>query len=264
MLVSILTSLYAILWQEWLHPTHAGLSLPLGILPPPLALTSVSSTGTVDNLGISISSRLPVMPPRVSHLPLLSPILPFPHHRMILMIFSPAVDSIPYRIVQRIQAGEFVDMRDLLANNISLHNQLEDLHGQTQIASTPASLRPRLREIPSLSSWMYCFAAYMTVRTGDTQTREMLAYCRLIIREALRHGSNGWPEYDHIFRCQAAIDSSLPWNTLVPGLQDSTLPAVVAPSIPSAGSQTTTPTSVLSRLCNSLCCLGPLSIQEEV
>ena len=160
------------------------------------------------------------MPPRVSHLPLMSPTFPFPHHGMIL---SPAADPIPHRIVQRIRAGEFVDMRDLLADNISLHNQLEDLHGQTQIASTPTSLRPRLREVPSLSSWMYCFAAYMAVRTGDTQTREMLAYCRLIIREALRHGGNGWQEYDRTFRRQAAIDSSLPWNTLVPGLQASTL-----------------------------------------
>ena len=57
----------------------------------------------------------------------------------------------------------------------------------------------------------------------DARTRELLAYCRLIIREALRHEGSGWQEYDRTFRRQAAIDSSLPWNVLVPGLQAATL-----------------------------------------
>ena len=48
-------------------------------------------------------------------------------------------------------------------------------------------------------------------------------YCRLIIKEALRHGGTGWQEYDRTFRRQAAIDSSLPQNTLIPGLQAATL-----------------------------------------
>ena len=33
----------------------------------------------------------------------------------------------------------------------------------------------------------------------------------------------GWQEYDRTFRRQAAIDTSLPWNVLVPGLQAATL-----------------------------------------
>ena len=131
-------------------------------------------------------------------------------------------DPIPHRLVQHIRAGEFVDMRDLLADNISLHNQLEALHGQASLAS-PTSFCPRLREVPSLSSWVYCFAAYMAVLTTDPRTRDMLAYRRLIIKEALRHGGTGWQEYDCTFRRQAAINSSLPWNTLLPGLQAATL-----------------------------------------
>ena len=63
----------------------------------------------------------------------------------------------------------------------------------------------------------------MVVCTGNSRTREMLAYCRLIIREALRHGGNGWQEYDCTFRRQADIDTNIPWNTLQPGLQVATL-----------------------------------------
>ena len=51
----------------------------------------------------------------------------------------------------------------------------------------------------------------------------MLACSRLVIREALRHRGNGWQEYDRSFHRQAANDSSLPWNSLSPGLQASTL-----------------------------------------
>ena len=136
------------------------------------------------------------------------------------LILSPSADPIPHRLVQRIQSGEFVEMRDLLADNVSLHTQLENLHGQTTVASTSIPFRPRLREVPSLISWTYCFLA---VRSGDPQTRDLLAYCRLLIREALRHGGNGWQEYDRSFRRQAAIDPSMQWNTLQPGLQAATL-----------------------------------------
>ena len=138
------------------------------------------------------------------------------------LILSPSSDPIPHRLVSSIQAGEFIEMRDLLADNISLHNQLEDFHGHIW-PSTPAHLRPRLREVPSLSSWVYCFCAYIAVLSPDARTRELLAYCRLIIREALRHGGTGWQEYDRTFRRQAAINTSLPWNVLVPGLQAATL-----------------------------------------
>ena len=100
------------------------------------------------------------------------------------LILSLASDPIPHRLVQRIQAGEFVDMSDQLADNISLYNQLEAIHGQASPAS-PASLHPRLKEVPSLSSWLYCFVTYMVVLTTDPQTRDMLAYCHLTIKNTL-------------------------------------------------------------------------------
>ena len=49
----------------------------------------------------------------------------------------------------------------------------------------------------------------MLPKTRDPVTRDMLAYCRLIIREALRHGGNTWQDYDRAFHRQAAIDNQL-------------------------------------------------------
>ena len=111
-----------------------------------------------------------------------------------------------------------MELRDLLPDNISLLNQLNTV---TPIP-TGAS-RPRLREVTSLASWAYCFLAYVALSTSDPETRDRLAYARLIIRESQRHGGTRWLDYDRGFRQQIAIDASLPWNTLHPGLHAATV-----------------------------------------
>ena len=138
------------------------------------------------------------------------------------MILSPAADPIPHTLVQRIQNGQFVEMRDLLADNIALLNQLSSLNGLINLPANTLN-RTRLREVPSLVSWLYCFNSFVAVRTSDPLTRNMLAFSRLLIREALRHGGGGWMEYDRVFRRQLAINPSLSWNTLEPGLQAATI-----------------------------------------
>ena len=86
--------------------------------------------------------------------------------------------------------------------------------------SLPGVLRPSLREVTNLSLWMYCFVAY----------EAMKPYARLVTREAQRHEGLGWLDNDCVFRHQAAIDPSLRWNTLHPGIQVSTLVGRVAGS----------------------------------
>ena len=83
--------------------------------------------------------------------------------------------------------------------------------------------RPRLREVASLATWCYCFMGYVAIRSSDPIARSQLAYARLLIKEAQRHGGLGWLDYDRAFRQQAAADPSLAWNTLNPGLQASTM-----------------------------------------
>ena len=73
--------------------------------------------------------------------------------------------------------------------------QISSLQGTLPLPPTTIQ-RTWLREVPSLASWMYCFAAYIAIRTPDDLTHRMLAYARLIIHEALRHGGTGWAEYE--------------------------------------------------------------------
>ena len=132
---------------------------------------------------------------------------------------SPASEPFPPKLVERIQAGHFVEMRDLLTNNISLIQQMEAFNGHCTLPALPGMLKPRLREVSSLASWIYCFLAYVAIRAQDPTTRDMLAYARLLVREAQRHGGSGWLDYDWVFWQQAAIDRLLQWNTLHPGIQ---------------------------------------------
>ena len=74
-----------------------------------------------------------------------------------------------------------------------------------------------MREVSSIPSWVYCFL------TVDTRTRDCLAYAILVLREAMHHGGTGWLEYDRLFRQQAALDPTLSWSVIHPGLQASTI-----------------------------------------
>ena len=185
---------------------------PLGALPPPHLLTSVPLSGGegVDQQSfptpVGATSHSNITPPATG----------------VGLILSPAADPIPQKLVTKVRSGQFVEMREFLADNIALLHQLESIQGTAPVAHIGPS-RPRLREVSTLSTWTYCFLGYMAVLTSDDKTRTQLAYARTIIREAQRHGGTGWLDYDRTFRQQAASDVSLQWNHLSPSLHASTI-----------------------------------------
>lgn len=138
------------------------------------------------------------------------------------LVLSPAAEPFPHKLMEKVRSRQFVEIRELLADNISLMHQLEALQGGFPCHSLGPSW-PRLREVSSLPTWCYCFLGYIVILTDDSTTRGQLAYARLIIREALLHGGSGWLDYDRAFKQQAAADPTLRWNTLLPGLQASTV-----------------------------------------
>ena len=99
--------------------------------------------------------------------------------------------------MDKIKSGQFVHMKELLVDNIHLLQQLEAVQGLSLLPGLPGVARPRLREVTSLTTWLYCFLSYMAIRTSDSRTFDQLSYAKLIIREAHRHGGGGWLEYDH-------------------------------------------------------------------
>ena len=137
------------------------------------------------------------------------------------LVLSPAAEQFPQKLVDKVNSGQFVEMRELLADNIALLHQLEAMHGYSPLHLAGVA-RPQLHDVSSLTKWC-CFLAYIAIRTADPTTHDQFAYTRLIIREALRHKGAGWLDYDRAFRQQAAVDPSLRWNTLLSGLLASTM-----------------------------------------
>ena len=138
------------------------------------------------------------------------------------LILSPASEVIPQKLVERIRSGRYVEMKELLADNMALLSQLESFEGPAFIHSVGAN-RPRLREVTSLLSWCHCFLGYVATMTSDPTTRDQLAYARLLMREAQRHGGSAWLDYDRAFRQQLAVEPSNRWNIMNPSLLASTM-----------------------------------------
>lgn len=199
----------------WVGPSAGS---PLGAMPLPAALAglplfSVASSNTAAS--VTASTSLAAAPT------LASPLLPCPKppaERAVVL--SSALPPIGAKLAQKIKSQQYVAMKELLADNMALHSQLEDLPAQAAVGARPH----RLREIDSPLSWVFCFLGYVAVRTKDSETRNMLSYARLIVREAQCHGGIGWLEYDKWFRQQqAALTTQHPWNELNASLHAATV-----------------------------------------
>lgn len=150
------------------------------------------------------------------------------------MVLSSALPPITAKLVAKITSGQFVAMKELLAENMSLCHQLESFPTHQHLFS--GMTKPRLREIDSPLTWMSCFLAYAAVKTTDQATRNLLTYGCLVIREAQRHSGPGWLEYDRIFRQHAALSPSTVWHKVNRSLHASVNSALI-PYRPGPGVQ---------------------------
>ena len=178
-----------------------------GGLPPPQALASVPL--------VQPATGFPQVPvPTQVIAPLAQPAS---SRQAVGLVLSPDCPPIPAKLVERALSGQFMEMRDFLVDNVKLLDNLESAHVTAGLQASTLS-RPRAREVASPLAWIHCFLAYVAIRCRDPLTRDMLAYARLILGEAMSHGGTGWLEYDRAARQQRAIDPSKPWNVLDPGL----------------------------------------------
>ena len=125
-------------------------------------------------------------------------------------VFSQGFPPVPAKLVGKILRLEFVDMAELLRDNIEAERRRGS---HVESASNPK--RPR-REVPDILSWLQCFGIYISVTASKFPERvpHMLAYQTTLVREARRCGGSGWLAYDTAFRQQAAADPLCDWSKL--------------------------------------------------
>lgn len=120
---------------------------------------------------------------------------------------------VPAKLVSKIRRGEYVDMSELLRDNM----ELERRRDSWEVSSNTFGLtpQPRRREVPDLLSWVQCFGMYAAVLYSSSPERlqQLYAYQTMIVREAHRCGGKGWLAYDQMF-CQQAAVRATDWSKL--------------------------------------------------
>ena len=140
------------------------------------------------------------------------------------MLLSPSLPPVPGKMVARIQAGNFIHLKELLGDNVALRQRIEESQlaplSPWMVTNHPP---PQMRNISTPLQWIYCMLTYIAVRCPDEATRDRITYARLILHLAQKHGGQGWLEYDHTFRAQAASDPTLKWNAINSSLMASSV-----------------------------------------
>lgn len=109
----------------------------------------------------------------------------------------------------------FVVMRELLLDSIVLVDHLDVLPGVTGVAAYGKD-SPKQREVLSLLTWVPHVAIVHKKR--QDQVKDLLAYLRLIVREAQHHYQQGWMNCGYVFHSIAATDEKTEWAELDPSL----------------------------------------------
>ena len=97
-------------------------------------------------------------------------------------VLSEGLPPVPAKLVAKIQKGDYVDMAELLRDNMEY-----ECRQATSDSSGSRSGRANRREVPDLLSWITCFGVYASVVCDKSpkKAKHLLAYQTLIVREAI-------------------------------------------------------------------------------
>ena len=159
-------------------------SLPAGHMPPPQSLAAVhlfsalpSQTSPATPTPSAASPSLPEIEANPNQLSQSHTTAPPLRLQQALLLFF-ALPPIPAQVVGRIKLGPFVEMRELLPDNVALLQRLQE----TSIPGHPQPANPScLRDIHDPVLWAACFKAFLAAKTEFPGTQELMAYGKILI-----------------------------------------------------------------------------------
>ena len=106
---------------------------------------------------------------------------------------------VPQKLVQRIQAGEFIDMAELLPDRLGVN-------AGPPVEGDKDDKTPRRCQVTNILEWIQCYSIYMAVRLQKypDKVQDMLGYQALIVEARMEYEGDGWLGYDRRFRQTAA------------------------------------------------------------
>ena len=120
---------------------------------------------------------------------------------------------LPAKVVAKILQGEYVEMAELLQDNIALDNKLATAHSEGVSTGHLKSNKKRelTEDVHGLLSWIECFNIYSSVLQTKypSLAKPLAAYATMMVKEAQWFGFRGWLQYDRLFRQHATKDPTL-------------------------------------------------------
>ena len=116
-------------------------------------------------------------------------------------VLGESLPVVPAKLVKRILKGDFVDMSELLKDNMGVERR-RALGEEDRGMGSSLMGKVSRREVPDLLSWLQCYGMYAAVVCSQhpEKVKEMWTYQTTMIREARRCGGRGWALYDSAFR----------------------------------------------------------------
>lgn len=153
----------------------------------------------------SIAYNVSTFPPASQSLPTLDQ--PF--------IVGPGFTPIPYKLVQRIINGKFIDLSELLADNLveAERDPLIFFDGKLTVT---APKKHSHRQIEDIVAWIEAFSIYSLIICSYTphRWRDLTDYKLLIIRTQRQFHNRVWLQYDEAFRQHAAASKLTNWSVM--------------------------------------------------
>ncbi len=119
---------------------------------------------------------------------------------------------VPGKLVRKIVRGDYVDMAELLKDNVEAERR------RMAAGESGQGQRPSRREIPDFESWLQCFNTYAAV-VCSTQVQGAMGISGCGASEVRRRG---WLLYDSAFRQQISSLEAVDFSKINQGLYSTT------------------------------------------
>ena len=130
-------------------------------------------------------------------------------------IFGPGFSPVPYKLVSQITSGKFIDLAELLSDNLRDNEAEPQLLLDGRLVLTTTSKRPR-RSIDDIMSWSEAFSIYSLILASHYPSwwRDLTLYKLLILCTYRQFQGNAWLRYDRAFREHAAAARLTDWSSI--------------------------------------------------
>lgn len=133
-------------------------------------------------------------------------------------VIGPGYSPIPHKLVTKITTGLFVELADLLPDNLKVNESETQTFLEGKLVVAPA--RKRIVEIQDILTWVEAFTIYSIVLCASQPARwaDLSHYKLLIIQTAKKFSGKAWQLYDTAFRKNAAASGLKDWSKMNPDL----------------------------------------------